>query len=43
MLHLTGTKKNQLITKNIYSNAIFINERELFYINYSIFQQKIFK
>ena len=41
MLHLTGTK-NQLNTRNIYSNVIFNDEQELFYINYSNSQQKIF-
>ena len=43
MLHLTGTKKNQLNTRNIYSNVIFIDEQELFSINYSNFQQKFFQ
>ena len=43
MLHLTSTKKNQLNKRNIYSNVIFIDEQEVFYINYNNFQQKIFK
>ena len=30
MLHLTGTEKNQLNTRNIYLNVIFIDEQELF-------------
>ena len=43
MLHLTSTKKNQLNTRNIYSNMIFIDEQELFSKNYSNFQQKFFQ
>ena len=41
-MHVTfkGYKKNKLNAKNIYSNVIFIDERELFYMNYRNFQQK---
>ena len=42
MLHSSGTEKINSNTRNIYSNVIFIDEQELFYINYSNFQQEIF-
>ena len=44
-MHVTfnGYYKNQLNIGNIYSNLIFMDEQELFYINYSNFQQKIFQ
>ena len=43
-MHVTfnGYYQNQLNTRNIYSNVIFIDEQELFYMNCSNFQQKIF-
>ena len=43
MLHLTGTEKNQVITRNIFSNVIRIDEQETFYINYINFQRKCLK
>ena len=43
MLHLLGTEKNQLISRNIYLNAIFDDDHKLSYIKNSNFQQKIFK
>ena len=44
-MHVTfnGYSKNQLNTRNIYSNVIFIDEQELSYINYSNFQPNIFQ
>ena len=43
MLHLLGTEKYQLISRNIYLNAIFDDDHKLSYIKNSNFQQKIFK
>ena len=43
MLHLSSTEENQVITRNIFSNVIFIDEQETFYINCINFQRKCSK
>ena len=42
MLHFKGTKKINSIQEIYIQMWFFIDEQELFYINYSNFQQKIF-